>query len=79
MSIKTVTVVPSRSRVVRSLAEREVLDLFDSRVAALSLRGYIFFGSSVSISAQVLSQSPVRAHAIAPLLRNIHVMPYRIR
>ena len=56
--IQTFTVVPSRSGVVRTLSEREVLEIFMSRMAALSLSGYIFFGSSVSIAEQVASPAP---------------------
>lgn len=45
--------VPTRSGVLRAVSEREILDLFSARLAAISLSGYIFFGSSVSISDQV--------------------------
>lgn len=51
--VQAFTVVPSRSGVVRSLSERAVLEVFMSRMAALSLSGYIFFGSSVKIAEQV--------------------------
>ena len=51
--MKAFTVVPSRSGVLRPPAEREVLNLFGARMAAVSLSGYIFFGSSLSISDQV--------------------------
>ena len=54
------TVVPSRSGVIRTLSERAVLELFNQRMAAVSLSGYIFFGSSVSISAQVGSSRSER-------------------
>lgn len=47
------TVVPSRSGVIRTLSERAILELFNHRMAAVSLSGYIFFGSSVNISGQV--------------------------
>ena len=40
---------------MRTLSEREVLEIFMSRMAALSLSGYIFFGSSVAIAEQVAS------------------------
>ena len=50
--VQAFTVVPSRSGVVRSLSERAVLEVFMARMAALSLSGYIFFGSSVKISEQ---------------------------
>lgn len=53
MTVKAFTVVPSRSGVLRPQAEREVLNLFGARMAAVSLSGYIFFGSSLSISDQV--------------------------
>ena len=45
--------MPGRSDVVRSQAEGAVLELFNTRMAAVSLGGYIFFGSSVSISEKV--------------------------
>ena len=47
------TVVGSRSGRVRTFAERTMLELFYNRMAAVSLSGYIFFGSSVNISKQV--------------------------
>jgi SulP family sulfate permease len=50
--VRAFTVVPTRSGVLRDLREREILDLFSARLAAVSLSGYIFFGSSVSISDQ---------------------------
>lgn len=52
--VSAFTVVPSRSGVVRPFSERSVLEVFMARMAALSLSGYIFFGSSVSISEKVL-------------------------
>ena len=51
--MRAFTVVPTRSGALRMLGEREILDLFSARLAAVSLSGYIFFGSSVSISDQV--------------------------
>lgn len=51
--MRTFTVLPTRSGVLRAVSERKILDLFSSRLAAISLSGYIFFGSSVSISDQV--------------------------
>lgn len=63
--VQAFTVVPSRSGVVRSLSERSVLEVFMSRMAALTLSGYIFFGSSVTISRQA---SPT-------FLRVMHVEP----
>ena len=53
VTVKAFTVVPSRSAVLRPPAEREVLNLFGARMAAVSLSGFIFFGSSLSISDQV--------------------------
>ena len=51
--VRTFKVMPGRSDVVRSQAEGAVLELFNTRMAAVSLAGYIFFGSSVSISERV--------------------------
>ena len=51
--VRTYKVMPGRSDVVRSKAEGTVLELFNTRMAAVSLTGYIFFGSSVSISERV--------------------------
>ena len=51
--MKAFTVVPSRSGVLRPQVECDVLNLFGARMAAVSLSGYIFFGSSLSISDQV--------------------------
>ena len=45
--------MPGRSDVIRNHAERAVLELLNARMAAVSLSGYIFFGSSVSISDKV--------------------------
>ena len=53
VTVKAFAVVPSRSGVLRPPAEREVLNLFGARMAAVALSGYIFFGSSLSISDQV--------------------------
>ena len=53
VTVRAFTVVPTRSGVLRDLREREILDLLSARLAAVSLSGYIFFGSSVSISDQV--------------------------
>lgn len=52
VTVRAFTVVPTRSGVLRALPEREILDLFSARLAAVSLSGFIFFGSSVSISDQ---------------------------
>ena len=48
------TVVPSRSGAVRTFEQRSVLEQFNSRCVAVSLSGYIFFGSSVKISDKVM-------------------------
>eukprot|EP00877_Chromochloris_zofingiensis_P013889 jgi/Chrzof1/8754/Cz03g23090.t1 len=48
------TVVSSRSSAVRTYKERKLLDACSNRMVAVALSGYIFFGSSVSISAKVL-------------------------
>ncbi len=53
VTVKAFTVVPTGSGVLRAVSEREVLDLFNARLAAISLSGFIFFGSSVNISDQV--------------------------
>ena len=55
MTVKAFTVVPTGSGVLRAVSERDVLDLFNARLAAISLSGFIFFGSSVKISDQVCS------------------------
>ncbi|BDA44720.1 Uncharacterized protein C24H6.11c [Coccomyxa sp. Obi] len=55
VTVRTFSVLPTRSGVLRAVSERKILDLFSSRLAAISLSGYIFFGSSVSISDQVMS------------------------
>ena len=72
--MKAFTVVPSRSGVLRPEAEREVLNLFGARMAAVSLSGYIFFGSSLTISDQVhcpcwFYRVPPRGPPSPPLLR----------
>ncbi|KAK9839095.1 hypothetical protein WJX74_009429 [Apatococcus lobatus] len=56
------TVVGSRSGRVRTFAERTMLELFYNRMAAVSLTGYIFFGSSVNISRQVHEVSEALLH-----------------
>lgn len=67
VTVRTFTVLPTRSGVLRAVSERKILDLFSSRLAAISLSGYIFFGSSVSISDQVRLWAPplniLAAHA----------------
>jgi len=52
VTVKASAIVPARSAVLRGPKEREVLDLLTARLAAVSLAGYIFFGSSVNISDQ---------------------------
>jgi hypothetical protein len=47
------SVVPTRSAAVRTYRERHVLAEFADRMVAVGLSGYIFFGSSVLISAKV--------------------------
>ena len=59
MTVKAFTVVPTGSGVLRAVSERDVLDLFNARLAAISLSGFIFFGSSVKISDQVRSGAPL--------------------
>lgn len=61
--------LPTRSGVLRAVSERKILDLFSTRLAAISLSGYIFFGSSVSISDQVCLTRWERQYAQC-LLRN---------
>ena len=51
------TVVPSRSGAVRTFEQRTVLEQFNPRCVAVSLSGYIFFGSSVKISDKVMEVS----------------------
>ena len=55
VTVKASAIVPARSAVLRGPMERAVLDLLTARLAAVSLAGYIFFGSSVNISDQVRS------------------------
>ena len=54
--MKASAIVPARSAVLRGPMERAVLDLLTARLAAVSLAGYIFFGSSVNISDQACFQ-----------------------
>ena len=63
--VQAFTVVPSRSGVVRSLSERAVLEVFMSRMAALTLSGYIFFGSSVTIARQASNLRVVESLMLA--------------
>ncbi|PRW58410.1 sulfate transporter [Chlorella sorokiniana] len=48
------TVVPSRSGAVRTFDQRTVLDMFSGRITAVSLSGYLFFGSSVNVVERVV-------------------------
>lgn len=67
--VRTFKVVPGRSDVVRSQAEGSVLELFNTRMAAVSLTGFIFFGSSVSISERVSKAvSSAEVHTSGSLL-----------
>ena len=59
--MKASAIVPARSAVLRGPVERAVLDLLTARLAAVSLAGYIFFGSSVNISDQARSCASVCA------------------
>jgi SulP family sulfate permease len=59
MSVKAFTVVPSRSGAVRSFKQRMVLEVFDGRVAAVSLSGMVFFGSATTMADQVLNVAAV--------------------
>lgn len=52
VTVRASAVIPARSAVLRGPTERAVLDLLTARLAAVSLSGYIFFGSSVKISDQ---------------------------
>jgi len=45
--------LPSRSGFVRTFQQRTVLEIFGGRIVAVSLSGYIFFGSSVKIGDNV--------------------------
>ncbi|KAK9824383.1 hypothetical protein WJX72_009880 [[Myrmecia] bisecta] len=54
VNVMAFTVVPSRSGAVRTFEQRTVLELFASRCVAVSLSGYIFFGSALSVSEKVL-------------------------
>ncbi|GAB4822722.1 hypothetical protein N2152v2_009768 [Parachlorella kessleri] len=54
VSVKAFAVVPSRSGAVRTFEQRTTLELFSARVLAVSLSGYLFFGSSVKVSEQVM-------------------------
>lgn len=56
------TVVPSRSGAVRTFEQRTVLEQFNPRCVAVSLSGYIFFGSSVKISDKVLEVRCLQSH-----------------
>jgi hypothetical protein len=47
------TVLPSRSAAVRSYHESHVLEALAGRTATVALSGFLFFGSSTLLSAQV--------------------------
>ncbi|KAK9845864.1 hypothetical protein WJX81_004564 [Elliptochloris bilobata] len=55
VTVKASAIVPARSAVLRGPMERAVLDTMTARLAAVSLAGYIFFGSSVNIADQVMA------------------------
>ncbi|KAL6776708.1 hypothetical protein ACKKBF_B30640 [Auxenochlorella protothecoides x Auxenochlorella symbiontica] len=55
VTLRTFSVVPSRSGAVRTWDHRRVLEHFVPRVRACSLQGYLFFGSSVLVSTKVLA------------------------
>ncbi|KAL4431193.1 hypothetical protein ABPG75_006449 [Micractinium tetrahymenae] len=54
-TVTAFTVVPSRSGAVRTFDQRTVLDMFSGRIVAVSLSGYLFFGSSVDVVSKVVS------------------------
>jgi len=63
--VRASAVIPARSAVLRGPTERAVLDLLTARLAAVSLSGYIFFGSSVKISDQATpARSPTAWESI---------------
>ena len=49
-SAKAISVVPSRSGSVRPFHERIVLELFNARIAAVMLRGFLYFGSAAALT-----------------------------
>ena len=53
--VHTFRVVPSRSGALRTFRQRAVLDVFSSRMLAISLEGYIFFGSALQIGERCLA------------------------
>lgn len=67
VTVKAIAIVPARSAVLRGPAERAVLDLMTARLAAVSLSGFIFFGSSVKISDQARNSSAVHQHHSLPV------------
>ena len=75
MTVKAFTVVPTGSGVLRAVSERDVLDLFNARLAAISLSGFIFFGSSVKISDQVCSGAPL-GECTVPLVSHCIKSPH---
>ncbi|KAL4419479.1 hypothetical protein ABPG77_008281 [Micractinium sp. CCAP 211/92] len=54
-TVTAFTVVPSRSGAVRTFDQRTVLDMLSGRIVAVSLSGYLFFGSSVDVVSKVVS------------------------
>ncbi|CAD7702019.1 unnamed protein product [Ostreobium quekettii] len=55
VNITAYSVLPSRGCYLRPFAQRSILELFSGNVMAVSLSGYIFFGSSVKINKKVLA------------------------
>lgn len=55
VTISAFNVVPSRSGTVRTFDQRTVLDMFGGRITAVSLSGYLFFGSSVNVVERVIA------------------------
>ncbi|KAI7843279.1 hypothetical protein COHA_003111 [Chlorella ohadii] len=56
VTLTAFTVVPSRSgAAVRTFDQRTVLNLFADRITAVSLTGYVFFGSSLNVMETVMA------------------------
>ncbi|KFM27070.1 Uncharacterized protein C24H6.11c [Auxenochlorella protothecoides] len=69
VTLRTFSVVPSRSGAVRTWDHRRVLEHFVPRVRACSLQGYLFFGSSVLVSAKVLAVAQDLVASLGQLAR----------
>eukprot|EP01023_Acetabularia_acetabulum_P049289 TRINITY_DN5257_c0_g2_i2.p1 TRINITY_DN5257_c0_g2~~TRINITY_DN5257_c0_g2_i2.p1 ORF type:complete len:544 (+),score=84.96 TRINITY_DN5257_c0_g2_i2:163-1794(+) len=63
VSVAAFGVAPSRSGAVRTTKQRNILDLFLGNMLAVSLNGYVFFGSSVKISQKVKEVAKVVQNA----------------